>query len=197
MQDGKLSMHALANVGGAKYEFQLSFESAAELTIEDGNAYFLRVHCTWPTSTAEHDEFYRKTSRSWFAYWTQEFTAASPVPAGVHSIERYRELCEEALNAEAELSSVAVIQQVIVEKLKNGASFASSHKEGGSKLYWSRDRFVRVDYGDDPAERHYQNEVEFLGMLEQFCGSDVTRNSAEQLTEVERWRLIYRCMRQQ
>ena len=122
-------------------------------------------------------------------------TAANPPRANEGSSKRYRELCEEALNAESQLDSVAAIQQAIIAAVKAGASFSNSHKEGGTNIFWKSGRFVRSDYGDYPDEQQFTDEIEFLKMLHQFCHWDATRHSGkDQLSEIDTWRLILRQM---
>ncbi len=191
MDDGKLCLRAKANVVGADYNFLLRFEAALPVR----NCYSLRADVSWGELPSDHADYYRETSGSWFATWTRDFVAASRPLANEGSAERYRQLCEEALNVEKHLDSVAAIQQAIIAAMKDGARFCDPHKEGGTHIFWNYDHFVRSDYGDYPDERHFTDEIEFLRMLYQFCHFDAIRlNVMDQLSEIDTWRLILRRM---
>ena len=119
--------------------------------------------------------------------------AANPPDDGEGSPERYRKLAEAALKAEAHLDSVAAIQQAIVTEMKRGGSYGTSHKEGGTNIFWRTGKFIRSDYGDYPDHKEFTDEAEFLKMLRQFCQWDVTRNAGkEQLSDFDTWKLILR-----
>ncbi len=191
LEDGKLCLRAKATVVGANYDFLLRFEAA----LPDWNCYSLRAIVLWGELPSDHADYYRKTAGSWFASWTSVFVAANRPLVNEGSAVRYRQLCEEGLNAEKQLDSIAAIQQTIIAAIKGGARFCDSHKEGGTNICWKGERFVRSDYGDYPAEQQFTDEIEFLKMLRQFCHWDVTRNSGkDQLSEIDTWRLIMRRM---
>jgi hypothetical protein len=191
MEDGKFCLRAKAIVVGADYDFLLCFEAA----LPDWNCYSLRANVLWGELPSGHADYYRKTAGSWFASWTRAFVAANRPLVNEGSAERYRQLCEEGLNAEKQLDSVAAIQQTIIAAMKDGARFCDSHKEGGTNIFWKGEQFVRSDYGDNPDKQHFTDEIEFLKMLRQFCHWDVTRNSGkDQLSEIDTWRLIMRRM---
>jgi hypothetical protein len=189
MECDKLCMRAKATVVGAAYEFWLRFDAA----LPTCNGYSLTMDVSWADQASCNADYYRKTSASWFEFWTRDFLAASPPLAGEGSVQRYRQMCEEAFSAEQDLDSIAAVQGAIITAMKRGASFRTSHKEGGTNIYWKSNRFVRSDYGDYPDEKQFNEETEFLKMLRQFCHLDVTRNSGkEQLSEIDAWRLIMR-----
>lgn len=191
MAEGKLCLQAKAKVVGADYDLMLRYEAALPLC----NCYSLRAQVFWGELPSDHAAYYRKTSGSWFAVWTSDLVASNRPLDSEGSAERYRQLCEEALKAEKHLDSVAAIQQKIIVAVKDGARFYDSHKEGGTKIYWQWERFVRSDYGDYPDERHFTDESEFLKMLYQFCHWQATLHSdKEQLSEIDTWRLILRRM---
>jgi len=192
MENGRLSMHTQATVVGGRYFVTLRFEAALLLK----NCYSLRVETSWAEHAATHHDYYRKTADSWFSLWTRDFMAANPPRADAGPPERYRKLAEAALQAEAHLDSVAAIQQAIVTELKRGGSFGTSHKEGGTDIFWRNGEFVRSDYGDYPDLKQFKDEAEFLKMLRQFCQWDVTRNAGQApLSDFDIWKLILRRLR--
>ena len=191
MEHDMLCLRAKANVVGADYEFLLRFEAA----LLENNCYSLRMDVSWAAEASSNDAYYRQTSGSWFACWTGDFMAANAPLANEGSAQHYRQLCDETFNFEQQLDSVPAIQQTILAAVKRGAAFRTSHKEGGTDIYWKSGRYVRSDYGDYPDEQQFPDDTEFLKMLYQFCRWEVTRNSGkDQWSEIDTWRLILRRM---
>lgn len=192
MDEGQLRMLARGDANGACYFFELRFEAA----LPKENLYSLRVEGSWAEHATTHHDYFRKTAESWFKLWTRELTPANPPAPGAGSPERYRALAEAALQAEAQLDSVAAIQHAIVDGVKRGGKFSTSHKEGGTNVYWRVDHFVRSDYGDDPDLKEFADEAEFLKMLRQICRFEVMRRAGKNaLPEVDEWKLILRLLR--
>jgi hypothetical protein len=100
------------------------------------------------------------------------------------------------LKAEAHLDTVAAMQRAIVAGMKRGGSFGTSHKEGGTNIFWRNGKFIRTDCGDDPDHKEFADEAEFLKMLRQFCQWDVARHDGkEPLPDFDVWKLILRRLR--
>jgi len=191
MEREKLCMRGKAVVVGADYKFGLCFDAA----LQSRNCYSLTMDVSWAEQAAQNSDYYRKTSGSWFELWTRDFQAAAPPLVGDSMSPRYYQLCEEAMAAEQELDSIAAIQLAIIAAMKRGATFRTSHKEGGTNIYWKSNCFVRSDYGDYPDEKQFSDDAEFLKMLRQFCHWDVVQNAGkEPLSEIDCWRLIMRRM---
>jgi hypothetical protein len=74
------------------------------------------------------------------------------------------------------LDSVEGVQQAVLEGLRRGACFRSSHKEGGSTLRWRLGQYVREDYGDEPGHQAWSDEAEFLAMLRRYLHGEVQRD---------------------
>jgi hypothetical protein len=92
--------------------------------------------------------------------------------------------------------AVEAVQRAVLDGLRRGATFGTSHKEGGTNIYWRNGRFIRDDYGDYPGVTEFIDEGEFLKMLRQFCHFEVTRSAGKDpLSELEVWRRILRWMR--
>jgi hypothetical protein len=191
MEQGKLCFSANAVVVGALYHFRLCFEGASP----GYHSYSLTMDVSWGKQSDGNFEYYSKTSKSWFELWTRDFQASNPPREHEFDKSRYAQLCDASFEVQRQEKSVPEIQQSIVAEMKRGARFRTSHKEGGTNIYWRGDRFFRSDYGDDPAERQFTDELSFFTMLRQFCYWDVARNSgSEQLSEGDVWRLILRRM---
>jgi hypothetical protein len=192
MKDGRLIMTAKAKVVGALYDIELRFEAALLLT----NCYSLRAETSWADAAATHHDYYRKTSGSWFSFWTRDFMPANPPAADAGSSARYQKICLAALNAEAHLDSVPALQQTIVAAMKRGARFSTSHKEGGTNITWTDGRFVRSDYGDYPDHKVFSSEAEFLEALRKFYDWETSKNIyPKKVSDFVAWKLILRLLR--
>ena len=192
LQDDRLVMTATAHVVGARYDFTLRFEAA----LPDIQCYSLRVETSWADAPTTHHDYYRKTAGSWFAHWTRDLQPADPPPPDAMPGARYHAISIASLNAEAHLATVPALQATIVAAMKNGARFSTSHKEGGTNLTWRRGRFVRSDYGYNPAETTYPSEPEFLEFLRRFYDWETSSSVyPEKVSELDAWRLILRFLR--
>jgi hypothetical protein len=157
------------------------------------NCYSLRVEASWAEQPANTHDYFRKTSDSWFSLWTRDLMAANPPKADAGSAERYRKLADAALAAETHLDSVTAIQQAIIAGVRDGGSYSTSHKEGGTNIFWRSGKFIRSDYGDYPDHQEFKDEAEFLKMLQQFCHWEVHRLTGQnKLSEFDMWKLILR-----
>jgi hypothetical protein len=189
MDNGKLCLLARGNVNGARYSFELRFEAALFFR----NCYSLRVEASWAEQPANSHDYFRKTSDSWFSLWTRDLMAANPPKADAGSPDRYRKLADTALEVETHLDSVTAIQQAILAGVKDGGSYSTSHKEGGTNIFWRSGKFIRSDYGDDPGQQEFTDEAEFLIMLQQFCHWEVHHLAGQnKLSEFDVWKLILR-----
>lgn len=192
MVEGRLTMTAKAKVVGAQYDFELRFEAAMLLK----NCYSLRVATSWAKQAATHHDYYRKTADSWFSHWTRDFTPANPPVADAGSSARYEKICAASLNAEAHLDTVPAVQQTILAEMKRGTSFATSHKEGGSIIYWRNGSFAKTDYGDYPGHQNFPSDEEFLKFLRQFYDWETSKNThPKKVSEFVAWKLILRLLR--
>lgn len=101
------------------------------------------------------------------------------------------------------LDSVEGVQQAVLEGLRRGACFRSSHKEGGSTLRWRLGQYVREYYGDEPGHQAWSDEAEFLAMLRRYLHGEVQRDLSRDPArhaadagatppELEAWRVILR-----
>lgn len=191
MQDSRLRFDATAMVVGAPYEFELRFLSASD----SENCYSLRVATSWAEADPAYHDYFRSTSESWFKFWTRDLAQADPPEENEGSESRYQDYCKAALYAQSQLNSVAAVQRVILEGMRQGATFNRSHKEGGTRIYWRTGKFIRSDYGDYPGTQEFTGEADFLKSLWHFCQFEVTRNAGKQeLAELDAWKLILRRM---
>jgi len=182
MENERLTMRAKTKLGSAPCALTLRFEAAQLLT----NCYSLCVETPEGTPSVE----------SWFGFWTRDFKPAAPPEAETAPTERYQKLCAAALHAEAHLDTVAALQQAIVAAMKQGASFATSHKEGGTTIRWRGGRFMCSDYGESSAQQAFASEEEFLKYLRQFYDWQTSQSTyPDKLSDFDVWKLILRLLR--
>ena len=192
MQDGSLTLATRAKVVGAVYVFELRFEAA----LPSMNCYSLRVETSWAEHAATHQDYFLKTSESWFRLWTRDFAPADPPRAEEGSVTRYAKLCEAALKSEQHLDTIPAIQNAILAALKQGARFTTSHKEGGTNISWNGRCFVRADYGEDPDSQAFASESAFLAALRQFYDWEVSKSIyPDKASDFVAWKLILRLLR--
>jgi hypothetical protein len=183
----KWCVRATSTLVGASYEFLLCFEAA----LTSSHCYSFRVDVSWSGQDPSIVDYYQRTSVSWFELWTRELQAADPPIMNEADGQRYRQLCEEASVADEQFDSILSIQQAIISAMKNGACFRTSHKEGGTHIYWRGDRFVRSDYGENPEDWHFLTEELFFSMLFPFYRWEfVNPAGITTLTDIDAWRLI-------
>ncbi|MFN7978583.1 MAG: hypothetical protein U0P30_10625 [Vicinamibacterales bacterium] len=187
----RLTWHAEADVNGARWTLALTFDAA----LTDHNLYTLRGEASWAHLPAMHHDYERRSSTSWFALWTRAFGSIARPAGAPESSERYETLRAAALADDTRLESVAAVQRAIVDAMRRGGRYATSHKEGGTHITWQHDRFVRSDYGDDPALETFTDETAFLTMLWNFARWDATRHARDgRRPDLDTWILILRRM---
>jgi hypothetical protein len=191
VDSGRLRLTASGDVNGARYVFALRFEAA----LPHVNCYSLQIDTSWEAEPATHVDYYRKTSDSWFELWTRDLMMAPPPDPDDGLEDRYQDLVGAALVAEQHLDSVSAIQREILTAMQHGRRFATSHKEGGTDIFWRDGVFVRSDHGDTSQIVKYRDEAEFLTSLRQFCQWEVARHAIEARSEFDVWKLILRRLR--
>lgn len=191
-ENGGLSYQGRFKVTGAPGEAQLLFER----TSGRWHDYSLTLSMSWETMPADSWDYFRRSSDGWYDLWTRELRA-HPAPAPSEgSEEAMQKKIRAALVVEEEMSSIADVQKGILDRMRRGAWFSQAHKEGGSVIQFSAGRFHRTDYGDYPAQQDYPDTTLFLTFLRQFHEWETHRNTAGMLTELDCWRLIRRCLRE-
>lgn len=191
MENDMLTYRANGNVNGARHEFEFQFFAVSH------GKYFYRFisDASWQHQAATHHDYFQKVSDSWFQSWTRNLQPISKVPAHNEPTAAYQDACDQAQKFEFNLDTVEAIQQEVIARLKRGARFATSHKEGGTNITHRLGKFVRDDYGDYPDNVTYKDEADFLAKLRMFMHWEVARNfEAQKITEFEAWKLILRRM---
>lgn len=201
-----LVYRANVNQNGVTFQFTLRFVAALGAL----HCYSLHVQATWPPAAKpESEAYYRSSCPSWFKFWTRDFQTAPPPPPPLllpmPDDPHFLQIAAEAANAESHLVDVPAIQQAIVAAMRQGAGFATSHKEGGTRisiLRLERDRpgdplrFVRSNYGESNDEEIYDSESSFFAFLRQFYDWEISRAVyPAKLPDFDAWLLIFRKLR--
>lgn len=192
LENDRLSYRATTKVIGIPYEFVLRFEAALARTY----AYSLRIDTSWADTPATNHDYFRKSCVSWFGSWTRELAEAKATGPGAGVPARYTAACEAARLAEAHLHSVPILKQEILAAMRAGGSYATAHKEGGTRIRWDRTRFVCADYGESEERRVFSDDNQFLDFLRRFYDSETSRHAyPDKVSDLVAWRLIWRLMR--
>ncbi len=184
-----LQYDAEAVIMGITFKLSLSFEAA----LQSHNFYRLDGLAQWAQSATNSSDAYRKSAKSWFELWTDDFEPfTSTMP--VNSVPTlYVQRRNDALQMESQRQLIPSIQAEIVAAMKQGATFSHCHKEGGTNLSWRSGCYIRSDYGENTALVRYEDEAEFLTMLFRFYRWQLSRNRDS--NDLMIWRLILRQMR--
>lgn len=193
-ENGRLVYRSTPHVNGTAYAFELRFEAATQST----HCYRLRISGSCANLKPDMEEYVRKSSKGWFEHWTSDFKAGPPPAPGEASADRYRERVDEALAADGRHVTVAAIQQAILDGLRRGGQFTTSHKEGGTQIVRREGAYVRSDYGESTRTETYRDDASFLDFLRKFFQWEVSRGQPLGTTVPENtaWRLILRLLRE-
>jgi len=94
----------------------------------------------------------------------------------------------------------ANIQQAILAALRGGATLATSHKEGGTRIFFAKSlilagdagRFYREDFGESDLREVFEDEAEFLVFLARFFAAQARfEGAADASTEETIWQFIF------
>jgi len=187
----RLTFTALAKAGGVPFRVTLRFEAAHGAT----NGYTLRFEPLDASLAPATLETQRKTLDGWFDLWTGHFTSHPGLALPPASPDRYRELAEQARQADGRLRSVAAVKREILDGLRRGLTFSTAHKEGGTTIRHAGGRFVRTDYGESPRVEEFHDEAAFLTFLRRFFDWETSRGAYPgKASELDAWRLILRLL---
>lgn len=193
-EGGRLVYRSTPHVNGTAYTFELLFQAATRST----HCYRLRIAASCAHPKPDMEEYIRKSSIGWFDHWTRDLKAGPPPVPGEESPDRYRERVDEALAADGRHVTVAAIQQSILDGMRRGCRFTTSHKEGGTQISYRDGRYLRSDYGESSESQTYRDDASFLEFLRRFFQWEVSRGQplGAEVPENTAWRLILRLMRE-
>lgn len=189
VREGRLEYLAETKAGGLPCRFRLVYEAGTPAL----NQYTWHMEMSWAHLKADLHDYYRKSAGSWFDLWSQDFAAATASTPVEGDKRLYQERVAQALEAESHLEEAAAIQQEILKAMREGATFSTAHKEGGTRISHAGGTFFMRDFGESTAERRFTQEADFLASLRRFFDADLQRGSLTgALSETDAWRLILR-----
>jgi len=184
-----LIMHAQSRINGAPYRLLLKLEAV----LADVNCYSLLIEIDWKTLPASTHEYHRKSAPGWLDVWLRNYSPENPAPVHGSFAERYDALVRQALAAEAAFVDVLALQRAILDGLRRGGTYATAHKEGGTRIFFQNGRFVRADHGDHEARQEYVDETAFLTSLRHFYDWQTSRSVyPDKVDDYTAWKLILR-----
>jgi hypothetical protein len=96
------------------------------------------------------------------------------------------------VDREAE-EAIRVIQEGILDALREGKSFSTVHKEGGTNIRLPGDVFVFADYGESSDREEFASPEAFLARLRKFYDWESRRDwYPHPAPEIEVWKYIER-----
>jgi hypothetical protein len=191
VREGGLEFEATSKCNGLPCRFRLVYVSARE----ESNFYALHLQMSWSHMPTQYHDYYGKTAQSWFDLWSEGFEGVGTEEPPFLRGAEYDARVEEALSAAERLTRVADIQGEILAALRGGATFATAHKEGGTRIRFEGGRYLRIDYGESEARESFAADAEFLAFLRRFFDSETSRGDApEKFPEEIVWRLILRLL---
>lgn len=191
MENGRLQYSIESRINGTSYRILLRYEAAFENT----HCYTLFIEISWQDQPATAHDYHARSSAGWLDLWLSRYTPSNPAPASGRSEQRYRDTVAEAVAFEHHLVDVPAVQQAILQGLRDGGRFSTSHKEGGTRILYSNGAYVRSDYGDNISDERYADETTFLTALRQFYDWQTSRATyPEKVDELTAWKLILRLL---
>lgn len=193
VEDSHLTFRAAAKINSVPYRVLLRLEAALFLT----NCYLLQFEAAENDLSAAPPAARGKYLDGWLDLWTRNFIPKPAPEPGEGSAERARKLAEQSLAAEAHLTDVSAVQQAILAKLREGATYSTAHKEGGTNISFQGGHFVRADYGESSHVEKFPDEAAFLKFLRQFYDWETSRGThPEKTSEYAAWKLILRLLQE-
>jgi hypothetical protein len=176
---------------GIQFQIRLVYEAA----FPNEDAYTFYMHCD--LSEAPKDlPAYQRSADSWFSVWTREWKAPTKQSNAKSSEDLYATRTAEWLRVHESLQDPVQLQAMILDGMRQGATFSTAHKEGGTVIRYIENRWVRSDYGESDAYEIFRTPESFLAFLRQFYDFETSRNNwPNKVPEATAWRLIYRHLR--
>lgn len=191
MENGHLQYAVDSRINGVPYRILLRYEAALANT----HCYSIFIEISWQDQPASAHDYHVRSSAGWLDLWLNRYTPSNAAPGSGRSEQRYRDAVAAAVSFESHLVDVPAVQQAILQGLRDGGSFSTSHKEGGTRLLYGRGSYMRSDYGDNVSSERYPDETTFLASLRQFYDWQTSRPTyPKKVDELTAWKLILRLL---
>jgi hypothetical protein len=174
----------------AGFQFQIRLVYEAAYPAED--AYTFHMNCE-ATSLPKDLPALQRSASSWFSVWTREWKPAPTQIKTAPSADLYAARAAEWLQVLESLQDPQQLQAMILEAMRQGATFHTAHKEGGTVIRFVENRWYRSDYGESTGYESFHTPEAFLTSLRQFYDFETSRTFwPNKAPEPTAWRLIYR-----
>ncbi len=197
----RLAYTGSGSIAPVQYDLGLSFQTA----FHQYNVFGFLVEASAAREWTRKRDFLRVTERAVGAWMNGLATTqdATTVALGPELPDRYDALVKEALEREELLANIeedpmpiAELKRAVLEGLRAGRSFSTSHHEGGTVLFHDGTAFREQTYGAEESRRVFQAEDEMLRRVREFFDWESRRETyPHQPREVEVWRFIRRQLR--
>ncbi len=88
---------------------------------------------------------------------------------------------------------IRAVQNVILEAVRGGKRYTTAHHEAGSTIAFHKRRFVKSDWGEDPGERVFRDDDDFVAFLREYFDWDSRKETRPyKPPELDVWRFIER-----
>ena len=189
--DNYLQYIAESRINGVPYRILLRYEAALANT----RCYSLRIEMSWDDQPATAHDYHCKSSAAWLDLWFSRYEPSTPAPANGRAERLYQDDVAAAVSFESHLVDVSAVQQAVLLGLRDGCRFSTSHKEGGTRIFFQHGHYFRSDYGDNVSNERYPDESTFLAALRQFYDWQTSRAIyPEKVDEHTAWKLILRLL---
>ena len=182
---------AVLRCGTLQYRLTLTLVSV----LARGNGFRLDVAVFAHEARADEQALLRH-AQAWIGVWTHGLRIVPGPQPGEGSASRLQALAGAWRAAEVPLGQIATMQHSILQAMRDGATLATAHKEGGSNIRFDGRRYEHTEYGENESIRHYASDAQFLDFLRQFFDYETSRHVwPARVPEVDAWRLILRRVR--
>lgn len=187
--EDRLIARAQVRITGANHHITLHHHTA--WPGEDG--YIFEVDSTWGHLPEASHLYFQNNAHSWFKLWTQDLLPASPAQDSDGSPELRQQRIHAVLARDLQLADIPNVQDEILSSLRHGASYVTSHQEGGTRIRWNGRGFVRTDFGETQKTEEFTDPTVFLDFLRRFLHHEISRHChPDPIPETDAWRLILR-----
>ncbi|MBZ5609754.1 MAG: hypothetical protein LAP38_15950 [Acidobacteriia bacterium] len=206
--EDKLVYRGSSVVGVTKRALELRFEAVlprapyvrkppTELR-EYRNLFFLRAETSAPRQWETEEDVKAAAARA-FGYWTLRLPCGSQQIAWADASRPfYEQQAKEAIEQEMELASrvedpnpIIALQKQVLVALRDGKSFRTSHKEGGTRLYFNGKTFLKEEFGEQESVPEFATDQEMIDCIRQFYDWDSRKESyPHKPAELEVWKYI-------
>ncbi len=211
--EGKLVYRGSSVVGVTRHTLELRFEAVlprAPYIIKPPdelrgyrNLFFLRAETSAPRKWETEDDVKAAAARA-FEYWTLRLPCGSQLIDWADASRKfYEQQAKEAIDQELALAAriedpkpIVALQKKVLAALRDGKSFRTAHKEGGTILFFNGKTFVKEEFGEEQSVTEFAADQEMLACIRQFYDWDSRKETyPHRPAELDVWKYILNQLR--